>query len=94
LRQAEKCFTLAETPMHKRVKFIEVFLTGKADHWLRSTGLNASNMSWSEFEAQISTRFAVETSLELIDTFRHVAQYGTLNEYIDTFEEIMGKLKI
>jgi hypothetical protein len=32
LRQVQKCFQLADTPMDKRVKFAEVFLTGKADH--------------------------------------------------------------
>jgi hypothetical protein len=85
---------LAKTPLHKRVKFAKVFLTGKSDYWLRSTGLNTANMTWLEFVALISTRFAVETSLELIDTFQHMAQSRTLSEYIDTFEEIMGKLKI
>jgi hypothetical protein len=34
LRQAEKCFTLAETPEYKKVKFAEVFLVGKIDHCL------------------------------------------------------------
>jgi hypothetical protein len=89
LRQAEKCFTLVETPIHKRVKFAEVFLMGKADHWLQSTSLNTSNMTWCEFAAHISTRFAAETSLELIDSFCHVNQSDTLNDYIDTFEEII-----
>jgi hypothetical protein len=32
LRQAQKCFTLVETPEYKKVKFAEVFLVGKADH--------------------------------------------------------------
>jgi RNase P subunit RPR2 len=67
---------------------------GKADHWLRSTGLNTSKMTWSEFATHISTRFAAETPLELIDYFCHVNQSVTLNDYIDTFEEIMCKLKI
>jgi hypothetical protein len=62
LRQAEKWFTLAETPLHKRVKFVEVFLTEKADHCLKSTGLNTNNMTWSEFTAHISTRFVAKTS--------------------------------
>jgi hypothetical protein len=96
LRQVEKCFTLAETPIHTRVKFAKVFLTGKVDHWLRSTGINTTTITWPEFEfvALISTRFAAKTSLELIDTFRHMTQAIALSEYIDTFEEIMGKLKI
>jgi hypothetical protein len=32
VRQAEKCFTLAETPKRKKEKFAEVFFSGKADH--------------------------------------------------------------
>jgi hypothetical protein len=74
LRQAEKCFALAETPLHKRVKFAEVLLVGKADHWLRSIGINTNSLTWSEFVALINSRFAAETSLELIDSFCHMEQ--------------------
>jgi hypothetical protein len=45
LRQVEKCFQLADTPMDKRVKFAEVFLTGKVDHWLRSSGINTNSIT-------------------------------------------------
>jgi hypothetical protein len=72
LRQVEKCFTLVETPKHKKVKFSEVFFSGKADHWLRSTSINTNSLSWSEFLALIISRFAAETSLELIDAFQHM----------------------
>jgi hypothetical protein len=94
LRQAEKCFALAETTLHKRVKFVEGFLVGKADHWLRSTGINTNSLTWPEFVALINSRFAAETSLKLIDTFRHMEQSSSLPIYIDQFEEVMGKLKI
>jgi hypothetical protein len=94
LRQAEKCFTLEETLEYKKVKFAEVFLVGKADHWLCSTSINTNNLSWHEFSTLITSRFAAETSLELIDTFRHMEQSGSLSSYIDTFEEIMRKLKV
>jgi hypothetical protein len=49
LRQVEKCFTLADTPMDKRVIFVEAFFTRKADHWLRSSGINTNSISWVEF---------------------------------------------
>jgi hypothetical protein len=84
---------LAETPVHKRVKFAKVFLVGKADHWLRSTGINTNSLTWPEFAALITSRFATETSLKLIDSFRHMEQSASLTAYTDGFE-IMGKLKI
>jgi hypothetical protein len=91
---SRKCFTLAETPEHKRVKFAEIFFTEKVNHWLRSTGINTNPLSWSEFFIQILNRFAAETSLKLIDTFRHMEQCSNLTAYIDEFEELMGKLKV
>jgi hypothetical protein len=94
LRQVEKCFTLAETPMDKRVKFAEVFFIGKADHWLRSSGINTNSISWAEFAVLISNRFTAETSFELIDSFRHIEQTSSVLIYIDSFEELMGKLKM
>jgi hypothetical protein len=78
IRQAEKCFILAETPENKKVKFTDVFITGKADHWLRSTGININSLSWSKFSALIVSRFAAETSLELIDAFTHIDQCSNL----------------
>jgi hypothetical protein len=92
LRQAEKFFALAETPLHKRVKFAEVFLIGKADHWLRSTGINTNSLTWLEFAELINSRVAAEISLELIDTFQHIEQSSNLSAYIDNFEELMGKM--
>jgi hypothetical protein len=56
------------------VKFAEVLLVGKADHWLRSIGINTNSLTWSEFVALINSRFAAETSLELIDSFCHMEQ--------------------
>jgi predicted component of type VI protein secretion system len=44
LRQAEKCFTLAQIPEFKKVKFAEVFFIGKPDHWLRSTCINTNTV--------------------------------------------------
>jgi hypothetical protein len=94
LRQAEKCFNLAATPLDQRVHLAEIFLIGKPDHWLRSTGINTADLSWHEFAAMINNRFASETSMELIDSFKHTEQNSTVNSYIDNFEELMGKIKV
>jgi hypothetical protein len=93
-RQAEKCFTLAATPLEQRVKFAEIFFTGKADNWLRSTRVNTESLSWSKFGIMINNRFATETSLELIDNFKHAEQTLTVSSYIDNFQEPMGKVGI
>jgi hypothetical protein len=45
LRQAEKCITLAATPLDQRVHHAEIFLTDRANHWLRSTGINTESLS-------------------------------------------------
>jgi hypothetical protein len=60
LRQAEKCFTLAATPLDQKVHLAEIFLTGKADHWLCSTGVNTAELSWSKFANMINNRFAAK----------------------------------
>jgi hypothetical protein len=80
--------------MDKRVKFAEVFFTGKADHWLRSSKINTNNLSWSEFAVLLSNRFAAKTTYELFDSFRHLEHGSSVTTYIDNFEELMGKLII
>jgi hypothetical protein len=57
-------------------------MTEKADHWLRSTRVNTESLTSSEFAIMINNRFAAETSLELIDSFKHA------------FEELMGKVRM
>jgi hypothetical protein len=42
----------------------------------------------------ISNRFVAKTSFELIDSFRNMNQTGIVMAYIDSFEELMGKLKM
>jgi hypothetical protein len=90
----ENCLKLADTPLDKRVKFAEVFFIGKADHSLISSSINTNCMSWAEFAVLISNRFAAETSFGLTDNFRHMEQTSTVTTYIDSFEELMGKLKM
>jgi hypothetical protein len=60
----------------------------------RSLGINTNCISWTEFAVLISNRFVAETSFELIDSFRHMEQTSTVTLYIDSFEELMGKLKM
>jgi hypothetical protein len=83
---------LAEIPIDKRVKFVEVFFTGKVDHWLRSLKINTDHLSWLEFAILISNRFSAETIFKLFDMFRHLEQTRIVTSYIDSFEELMGKL--
>jgi hypothetical protein len=80
--------------LDQRVKFAKIFFTGKDDHWLRSTVDNTKSLSWSEFAIMINNRFAVETSLELINNFKHVEQTLSVSSYIDNFEELMGKVRM
>jgi hypothetical protein len=42
----------------------------------------------------INNRFATETSLELIDSFKHIEQTSSVSCYIDNFEELMGKIRM
>jgi hypothetical protein len=93
-KQAEKCFTLATTPMDQRVHLAEIFLIGKADHWLRSTGINTADLTWHEFANMINTMLAAESSMKLIDSFIHTEQTTSVSAYIDCFEELMGKIRV
>jgi hypothetical protein len=53
---------------------------------------NIDNLSWSEFPILLSNRFAAETTYELFDTFRRLEHGSLVTAYIDSFEELMGKL--
>jgi hypothetical protein len=80
--------------MDQRVHLAEIFLIGKADHWLRSTGINTTDLTWHEFAIMINNKFTAESSMEPTDSFIHTEQTSSVSTYIDCFEELMGKIRV
>ncbi|PKA61698.1 putative mitochondrial protein [Apostasia shenzhenica] len=93
--RCEHFFEIDNTPPEFRLKLISIYLEGKALHWhqnfLRSRG-NA--VSWEEYKVAISQRFAERAYEDPLSDLITLKQDGTVNEYLDKFDEISSKLNL
>lgn len=70
-----------------------LYIKGKVEFWWRSTGCITANLPWHKFCSMITTRFNEVSHYEAIGQFHTLKQMGTVTEYIDKFEELMGLIK-
>uniref|UniRef100_A0A0E0CJ50 Reverse transcriptase domain-containing protein n=1 Tax=Oryza meridionalis TaxID=40149 RepID=A0A0E0CJ50_9ORYZ len=93
IRKANKYFALKRTPEEDKVLLAEVYITCRADLWISSYDIPTDTLSWPDFCAMICQRFAVNSNIDITDTFRNLKQYSSVDAYIDKFEEIMPLVK-
>jgi tRNA U34 5-carboxymethylaminomethyl modifying enzyme MnmG/GidA len=66
---------------------------GKAEYWWRGTGCNSTTLPWHHFCRMLEDRFTETSSYEVVGQFHNIKQTGSVTEYIDKFEELMGLVK-
>lgn len=71
----------------------EVYIIGRADQWISSLDIPTDNLSWPDFCTMVCQRFAIKSNVEITDTFRNLKQYGSVDSYIDKFEELVPLVK-
>jgi hypothetical protein len=80
-------------PVDDRVQLAVLYISGKAEFWWRSTGYTPDTVSWQQFCRWVADRFSEASVYEVVGQFHALKQVGTVNEYIDKFEELMGLVK-
>jgi hypothetical protein len=93
IRKAEKYFDLVGVSSEEKVQLAILYIKGKVEFWWRSTGCITANLPWHKFCSMITTRFNEVSHYEAIGQFHTLKQMGTVTEYIDKFEELMGLIK-
>lgn len=84
---------MANTLDEQKVSIAEVYLTGRADQWIRSNEIDTGPLSWQHFCIMIKKRFATETWYDITKAFIGLNQEGTIEAYIDKFENMMTQVK-
>lgn len=72
-----------------KVKIASAYITGRADTWLRGTGILLLHhfSSWKHFCTMLSDRFGEVSTYQVTDQFQSLEQTHSINQYIDKFEE-------
>ncbi|KAK1605732.1 hypothetical protein QYE76_029405 [Lolium multiflorum] len=91
IKKAEKYFKLCHTPEEEKIQVVRLYFTGKADFWLEKTELDREKISWAEFCKRLMNRFA--STYDVVKAFHALKQSGSVDEYIDLFEETVGLVR-
>lgn len=94
LGTTEKFFSMVYVPEEAKWDYAQMYLTGKADTWLRNSGVLEENLTWDQFCAVVLKRFSENSSYEVVENFNSIKQGSTsVSAYIDLFEEKMASYK-
>jgi hypothetical protein len=93
IRKAEKYFELVGVPTEDRVQLAVLYIKGKAEFRWRGTGYSPNNLQWYQFCRWLGARFSDTSTYEAVGQFHSLRQMGSVNEYIDKFEELMSLVK-
>lgn len=94
IRQCEKYFQMAGAPAEYKVNLAQLYVVGKADIWLRRSGILKKQLTWAQFCEEILRRFSSASSYELTEKFNTLKQNTlSVSEYTDQFEELMAEVQ-
>lgn len=91
LRKCERYFQYNRiTDPQQKLEEAVLHLTGKAESWFFSYHVSKGIVRWADFATEICNRFqwASNSKLNLIGEFKNIEQKGTVEKYLEEFEEL------
>jgi hypothetical protein len=94
LRLTEKYFGMVYVPETAKFDYAQLYITGRADTWLRNSGVLEEELTWKQFCEVVVQRFNSGSSYEAVEEFNSVKQgYSSVSEYTDKFEDKMANYR-
>jgi hypothetical protein len=93
IKKTEKYFKLCHVPEEEKVEVATLYFTAKADTWLENIEFDIEEVSWHKFCKKLKKRFAEDSTYDVVKVFHGLKQVSTVDNYIDTFECIVGNVR-
>lgn len=93
LQQCEKFFDMSGTPYEQWVNIATGHFYGKANVWLKNICVPWQMVSWQNFCQMIADRFTQANAHEAVEKLKNIQQHGSVQNYIDHFEECVQLVK-
>jgi len=74
------------------VDVASIHLIGKAEIWFASYVAVRKNVDWSDFIVDVCNRFKEELGSKVVEDFHKLQQLGSVEEYLDKFEDLKSLL--
>uniref|UniRef100_A0A453T4P9 Retrotransposon gag domain-containing protein n=1 Tax=Aegilops tauschii subsp. strangulata TaxID=200361 RepID=A0A453T4P9_AEGTS len=85
---------MAGAPAEYRVNLAQLYVVGKADVWLRRSGILKKQPTWAQFTEEIMRRFSSASSYELTERFNNLKQStSSVSDYTNQCEELMAEIQ-
>jgi hypothetical protein len=91
--ECESVFALTGIPHETKVKWAHAHIRDKAKTWLSSSKIDVYLLNWTQFCDLLCDRFPAAGEHESMEQFQHLKQHGSVNQYIDQFEEHMVQMQ-
>lgn len=79
-------------PVQNTLITVEIHMKGKAEVWFNSYVQSRKEISWGEFVIDLCARFKDDIHSRLVEEFNKLQQGGSLEDYVDKFEELRALL--
>jgi hypothetical protein len=90
----EKYFAMVYVPDDAKFDYAQMYVTGKADTWLRNSGVLEEELTWARFCKVLLKRFTEISAYDVVNEFNTIKQgTSTVSEYTDRFEDKMAKYR-
>jgi len=94
VKKCSKYFHLCRTPSQQKVELASLHMVGKAKTWYNSYVLGRQNVLWEDFVVEVCARFRDELGSCVVDEFNKLKQAGTIEDYLERFEELKSLMLI
>ena len=86
--------TMVYVPEDTKLDYAQMYITRKADTWLRNSGVLEENLNWQQLCQVLCKRFQENSSYEAVEEFNSLRQgSSSVSEYADKFEDKMAAYK-
>lgn len=94
LRMTDKYFAMVYVPEDAKFDYAQMYITGKADTWLRNSGVLDEGLTWKQFTEVVVQRFTESSSYEAVEEFNCIKQgLSSVHDYTDRFEDKRSNYK-
>ncbi|XP_074305558.1 uncharacterized protein LOC141640775 [Silene latifolia] len=90
LKKCARYFELCKIPEHQKIDLASLYMIGKTELWVHGYLAVRRNVDWDDFKTDLCARFREETDSNVVEQFNKLHQTGSIDEYIDSFENLRG----
>ncbi|CAO2822504.1 unnamed protein product [Amaranthus hypochondriacus] len=88
INKCNRYFNLCKIADDAKVELASLYMVDKAEIWVSSYLSNWKHGDWEDFKFDLVARFKDVTSANVVENFNKLYNKASLEEYVDSFEQV------